>query len=373
MDEKAAKDLVKTRKAVKQKYLALKSEISQKQVRMENEFKPITEPLQELIKTIKTEPQVKLEKYSPQLVSTPNTQFPFSTPKINKRKSNVYEKYLPLNMPSFIGDNDDVFLSYNDIAASRIDPSSQTITETPLQELRQDVLNLTKGPAYQEYLESYHPLVRGFVDGLIKDVDANYDHRYGLTHDVNTEKYQIGNSPVEFVGKDLLVGGVQYDGTVGLYELLFKKQPVGFKPKDLEEYMDILKRANVYRRNFDSTQQIQGTTDVKYLTIIKPYLLQQGILKGSVSQESEYRPISANLSQSVPKPTQRPRSTRLRSGKGVLLDFSRKKLDYVYYNDINELIERLKLLISSQMAGHTGHKNEIVSILEELREAKIIK
>lgn len=55
------------------------------------------------------------------------------------------------------------------------------------------------------------------------------------------------------------------------------------------------------------------------------------------------------------------------------MNLSNKKTDYVYYDDFNELVERLKLLLSSQTAGHTGHQNEIVSILEELREAKIIE
>lgn len=45
---------------------------------------------------------------------------------------------------------------------------------------------------------------------------------------------------------------------------------------------------------------------------------------------------------------------------------------YVYWDNANELCERLRLLIASQNAGHTGHQNEIVSIIEELRETKII-
>jgi len=47
-------------------------------------------------------------------------------------------------------------------------------------------------------------------------------------------------------------------------------------------------------------------------------------------------------------------------------------INYVYWDDPNKLVDRLKLLVASKQAGHTGHKNEIVSIIEELREAKII-
>lgn len=48
------------------------------------------------------------------------------------------------------------------------------------------------------------------------------------------------------------------------------------------------------------------------------------------------------------------------------------KTQLIYYDDPNELVTRLNLLISSQNAGNTGVNNEIISILEELRERKCI-
>jgi len=39
---------------------------------------------------------------------------------------------------------------------------------------------------------------------------------------------------------------------------------------------------------------------------------------------------------------------------------------------VNELVERLQLLLASRAAGNNNHTNEILSIKEELREAKII-
>lgn len=48
-------------------------------------------------------------------------------------------------------------------------------------------------------------------------------------------------------------------------------------------------------------------------------------------------------------------------------------IDYTSWNDPNELVDRLRLLTASKHAGNTSHNNEIVSILEELREAGIIK
>lgn len=48
------------------------------------------------------------------------------------------------------------------------------------------------------------------------------------------------------------------------------------------------------------------------------------------------------------------------------------KPNYVFWDNPNELVERLQLLIASESAGNTSHTNEITSIIEELREAQII-
>lgn len=49
------------------------------------------------------------------------------------------------------------------------------------------------------------------------------------------------------------------------------------------------------------------------------------------------------------------------------------KINYTYWDDPNELVDRLRILVASKSVGHTGHENEMISIIEELREAKIIK
>ena len=64
-----------------------------------------------------------------------------------------------------------------------------------------------------------------------------------------------------------------------------------------------------------------------------------------------------------------------KSGEGLLPKYmvtSSAPIDYVHWNDPNELVDRLRLLVSERESGHTGHENEINSIIEELREAKTI-
>ena len=56
----------------------------------------------------------------------------------------------------------------------------------------------------------------------------------------------------------------------------------------------------------------------------------------------------------------------------MTLTIKKDKIDYVHWDDPNELVDRLRLLMASQRVGNSGHTNEIVSIVEDLREADII-
>jgi len=49
------------------------------------------------------------------------------------------------------------------------------------------------------------------------------------------------------------------------------------------------------------------------------------------------------------------------------------EMDYVHWDDPNELVDRLQLLNASRRADNNAHDNEILSIIEELREAGLIK
>jgi hypothetical protein len=46
--------------------------------------------------------------------------------------------------------------------------------------------------------------------------------------------------------------------------------------------------------------------------------------------------------------------------------------DYVYWDDVNELVSRMRLLVASKNAGNTNHDGEIFSILSELKEHRVI-
>ena len=64
-----------------------------------------------------------------------------------------------------------------------------------------------------------------------------------------------------------------------------------------------------------------------------------------------------------------------RVGKDVILRImilNDNKINYIYWVDPNELVDRLQLLETSRQTGHNAHDDEILSIIEELRETDFI-
>lgn len=388
MDKRIARELIKSRKAVREKYQSLKSAASTTQSELEQTYRPITQPLQQLISTItKTEPIDLDLKEEPLFPKT--TYYQTSTPQKIGRKRTGKTPALPTELPSFFDASIPSVSQYpsvqeTSVIAESTPPSNRENTSSDgtlenlnlsniLEQTRQSVQAYVGTPAYQEWLDDFHELPRTYIDQGVRDTNHLFDHNYGIVHDYESNKFLLGltGRPVEIINEDIKVENIQYTGTPGLYELLFKKDPVGYKQEDLDNYMDILARTNAYRRNHDPNEQVQGTGSPKYVSIIGPYLQKKGITKSK-----GYKDPMQRLAEAFAKPKPPYRQTRqretVRSGTGITLKVNKADTDYVYWDNINELVDRLRLLLGSVAAGHTGHNNEIISIIEELKEAKVI-
>lgn len=182
---------------------------------------------------------------------------------------------------------------------------------------------------------------------LLESDSKLLDKSYGVykSNDANSSKiYKIGNSVIIPSHSQITVDDKAYVSTVGLNELLFLKDPDkrNFTSDDLIAYGEILRDSKAYFRNFDEKDQIRGSNSAKYRSIIKPITLKY---KGDKN----------------------------RSGSGIsLMQIPKQNIDYIYWDDPNEIVDRLRLLVGSQHAGHSSHNNEIMSIIEELKEANII-
>jgi hypothetical protein len=163
-------------------------------------------------------------------------------------------------------------------------------------------------------------------------------------------KLMLGSYPISVNDKKLKISGESFRLTPGLHALLFKKLPdLSLVTEDDKRlYKTLLLKTNAHRRDFDPNKPIKSNKGMKYLYVIKP------LFKLSKQRSlSEEIPVSGHGLPSMKK--------------------VKKDIAYVYWDDPNELVERLKLLIAARDAGNTGLGNEIISIIEELREAGIVK
>ena len=196
-----------------------------------------------------------------------------------------------------------------------------------------------------EYLEKFSDLPKTYISGMIHDTKNKHDFKYGVRYNPEEDAYYIGNSEIQFDGDNLIINNNEYRGTPGLYELLFKKHAHNFNNDDKKQYINIVKNTSAHKRNYNSLGQISGSRCWKYTHIIKPMI-----------QKPRIRYTTGKV-----------------SGGELMMQVSDNPIDYVYWDDPNELVDRLRLLIASRAAGNSNHTNEINRILEELLESKIIE
>ena len=157
----------------------------------------------------------------------------------------------------------------------------------------------------------------------------------------------IGDSPITLENEYVIVNGHKYMPSVGSLELLFRKQPDAdlISAEDKNNYGKILKATKAYRKHYSPDEVIQKQTSNRYKTYIAPFISDTPSRK------------RASLGKGLPQYQIARRDTRM---------------DYVYWDDPNELVDRLCLLLAERSAGNPSHINEIVLIIEELREVGIV-
>lgn len=188
-------------------------------------------------------------------------------------------------------------------------------------------------------------------DDSIEEDQNNIDRLFGIRQ--HGDKLYIGNTEVFFENDEIYVGKNKYNKTRGLLELIYKKEP---NPKfisqdDCSAYTEILNLTNVFRKKYQRKGEIYKIDSNKLKHVILPL----------ISSGEKMKSKKDNLNEATT------------SGAGILPRFKVARAcstitDYVYWNDPNELVDRLKLLIAEKSAGNNAHINEIHSIIEELRE-----
>ena len=178
----------------------------------------------------------------------------------------------------------------------------------------------------------------------------------------------LGKTPLKIEENDIIINDKTYIGTNGLWKLLTSKdipKISEYEKIDLKRYIKIMSLTNTTRQSFNRENRRVGGNE-KMNKLIKPFvetLEERGEdeflnkiedhFKGKTDEE-EYEEETED-EDDEPQPGT--------SGTGLK----------ILPSDPNALIDRFDLLFSSQKAGHTGVRNEIISILDELKRQGVIK
>ena len=175
------------------------------------------------------------------------------------------------------------------------------------------------------------------------------------------DNLKIGYRPVKIENDDIIIDDERFKGTVGLWELITSKDIPDiseYSAKDLADYITIM---HITKATYDKNNKRVGGND-KMNKLIKPFVkaLEKDGGDGLIDKiEEHFRFEEEEEEYEVPA------SIPLTPTKGTGLK--------ILPSDPNALIDRFDLLFSSKKAGHTGVRNEIVSILDELKRQGVLK
>ena len=308
--EELVRDFIETRKRIKDNFVARKVGESEYQTGLTKLFKPVTETQKATAKEITEAQKATAEK--------------------------ITQELLPIR------------------------EGLEKITVIPPIEAGEEAipaLEMTK-----EEIEEYGPIAAQYLKKYLSR-DPNVDtSKSGIYSDKGT--FKIGSKPIKIEDDDIIINDIKFKGTPGLWRLLTSKNiPDKFNATDLRDYIYIMSDTNVTRVKFNKDyRRISGNDKMNKL--IKPFViaLEEGgedTLTNKISGYFEYEEETDEEYEEYEEEYTLPST----SGTGLK----------ILPSDPNALIDRFDLLFSSKKAGHTGVRNEIVSILDELKRQGVLK
>ena len=325
--EELIKDLIETRKRIKDNFIARKVGEAEYQIGLTKLFKPVTETQKATAKEITEAQKAATEKITQGLLPIKEAlENPIVIPPIEDGEE---KKAITLKE------------SLTEEEKTNLGPITETFLKTPWNK-------------------------------------ENLDLDFGLNTQNEERKFKFGDKEVKFVGDNIFVGGEEFIGTPGFWALIISKNPSpdDYETADKIQYEKLLIKTNaIFQGNNPENTRPKGNyRGDKWKEIIKPIWeeikpkpIKKGGKggKGKGKRQEDPQPSTSETNkkgkrQEDPQPSTS--ETNKKGGKGLT----------ILPSNPNALIDRFDLLFSSQKAGHTGVRNEIISILDELKRQGVI-
>ncbi|KYQ49806.1 hypothetical protein ALC60_11117, partial [Trachymyrmex zeteki] len=303
--ERIAKEIAKTSNSIRKKYRALKTGKMEEDIALERHFKPIIEPLKQIVEnTIEpSKDSIKNETFFSEKDEEPKPK--------RKRPSASHDNSIRASTPV------KSMLSRSKTVPSTLNEMSEIVEPRDL---------------------SYEKVANKLWSAGTKISESSLERNEGT---------MLGDKRIALdKNDDIIINRKRYEGTPGLYKLIFMKFPNEniCTDNDMHNYKSILLTTNAYRRGHSADSQVLGNKGYKYKNIIVPLVLGKKV------------GTDINKRSDIPR----------------VMTLNDNKINYIHWDDSKELVDRLRLLEASRQAGHNGHDNEILSIIEELREAGLV-
>lgn len=340
-------NLVQSRKILRQKVEAAKRGEIDITEKVAKTLKPVTGPLLELVENSK-----KSTASSPSLLTSTVTKpsaiktkkkatssFTFSpipsqfssTPKVSNLSRKKPPRVIPFSSPR--ADTEET--TSDDESTVQEEKEDDGESDNDDEEDDEEFYNATSEaaselPKTSRTEERRHGRLASIYLSAYRDQPTMTDQRTGLRP--KNGEWWMGSKKAQIKDDKVMIEGATYGGTRGVFELITRRLPDKkiYTSADLETYRAILMQTSAHHKNFDPTEQILGSRAPKHVTIIAPMFRKK---KGG----GMYKKLAENV-------------------------------DYLYYDNPNLLVRRLKLLIAARAAGNDGVDNEIMEIKNELRE-----
>ena len=237
--------------------------------------------------------------------------------------------------------------------AQELLPIKEGIEKLPIKEAGQSLpaLGMT-----EEELIKIGPIARKYIQSNLGRATT----KTGLYSE--DDNLKIGYRPVKIENDDIIIDDTPFKGTVGLWKLITSKDipdKTEYSAEDLAGYITIM---HITKATYDKNNKRVGGNE-KMNKLIKPLVK---ALEEDKSGNKLITEINKHFGFEEEYEEEEYEDAPFTPTKGT-------GLPKILPSDPNALIDRFDLLFSSQKAGHTGVRNEIVSILDELKRQGVLK
>ena len=213
----------------------------------------------------------------------------------------------------------------------------------------------------EEELIKIGPIARKYIQSNLGRTTT----RAGLYSE--NDNLKIGYRPVKFENDDIIINDERFKGTPGLWELITSNnipEKEKYNATDLRDYITIM---HITKATYDKNNKRIGGKNNKMNNLIKPLViaLEKGGGEKLTTEIEKHFGFEEETDEKEEYEEEYEEEFLLSPTKGTGLK--------ILPSDPNAIIDRFDLLFSSKKAGHTGVRNEIVSILDELKRQGVIK